>query len=170
MIDILKITIPALLVLLTAFLLLNNLLRNENNRRKYELKIKNSSETIKIRLQAYERLALLLERTSPATMILGIITPGMLNIELQKELLSNIRKEFSHNISQQIYVSDELWNAILIVRENLLKIVNSMAAEIAPDAQATELAEQIISVYNSTSHSPTEQALALLKKEVRELI
>ncbi len=170
MTEILKITIPALLVLITAFFLLHKLLRNENERRKFELKTRIAPETIKIRLQAYERLALLLERTNPTTLILSLITPGMKSLELQKELLSQIRTEFSHNISQQIYISDELWNALKIVQENLLKVVNISAEEFENNASATELAEKIISVYNANSANPTTIAISMLKKEVRELI
>ncbi len=168
--EILKITLPALLVFLTAFFLLHKLLRNENERRKHELKLKTAPDAIKIRLQAYERLALLLERTNPATLILSVITSGMNSLELQKELLSNIRNEFSHNISQQIYISDDLWNALKTVQENLLKLVNISAEEIEKNAPATELAEKIIGVYNANSENPTIISLAMLKKEVREII
>lgn len=170
MTEILKIILPALLVLITAYFLLHKLLRNENERRKFELKTKLAPETIKIRLQAYERFALLLERTNPATLILRVIAPGMNSLELQKELLQQIRTEFSHNISQQIYISDELWSALKAVQENLLKLVNISAEEIEKDAPATELAEKIIGVYNANSENPTIIALGMLKKEVREIL
>ncbi len=170
MIDILKITLPALLVLLTSYFLLHKMLRNENERRKFELKKKIAPETIKIKLQAYERLAMLLERTNPATLILSLITPGMTCLELQKELLTQIRTEFTYNISQQIYISDDLWSALKIVQENLLKLVNISAEDIERNAPATELAEKIISIYNANSENPTIIAIEMLKKEVRELI
>jgi hypothetical protein len=170
MTEILKTTLPALLVLITAYLLIHNMLRNEKHRRDNELKQKIAPETIKIRLQAYERLALLLERTSPASMIVGMIEPGMTNLDLQKALLGNIRKEFAHNIAQQIYVSNELWNAVKIVQESLLKLINSSSAQLETGASGTELAENIINVYSSTSKTPTEYAMEMLKKEVRELI
>ena len=134
------------------------------------MKSKVAGQTIKNRLQAYERLALVLERTTPNAMILNTINPGMNCIDLQKELMSSIRNEFSHNLSQQIYVSDELWNSIKVVQETLLKLVISCSAQFPPTNAATDLAEQIIQVYASAEQTPTEYALTKLKEEVRQLI
>ncbi|MDO9152739.1 MAG: hypothetical protein Q7U47_03360 [Paludibacter sp.] len=170
MIDILKIVLPAILVLLTAYLLLNKMLSNEENRRNIKLKSKVADQTIKIQLQAYERLALVLERTTPNILILNTVNSDMNCIDLQKELLNNIRNEFSHNLSQQIYVSDELWSAVKVVQETLLKLVISCSAQFPPTNPATDLAEQMIQVYASANQTPTEYAMTILKNEVRRLI
>lgn len=170
MIDILKIILPAMLVLLTAYLLLNKMLVNEDSRRNIKLKSKVAVKTIQFRLQAYERLALLLERTTPNSLILNTISSDMNCIDLQKELMSNIRKEFSHNVSQQVYVSDELWDAIKIVQESLLKLVISCSAQFPPTNIASDLAEKIITVYSSAEQTPTDYAMTMLKDEVRQLI
>jgi len=166
-IEIIKITVPALLVLLTAYLLLVKLLGNEEKRRKYELQKQTYSTLNPIRLRAYERLMLLLERTLPNTLVLNTIKPEMSNFELQKELLSVIRHEFSHNISQQIYVSDELWNYIKGTQESLLKLINTCSSQCNPQNQATELAERIIQVFSSSDQTPSELAIQKLKNEVR---
>ena len=170
MIDILKIVLPALLVFLTAYFLLNKMLNNEVDRRNKKLKSKVAGETIKIRLQAYERLALVLERMTPNVLILNTIQPNMNCIDFQKELMNTIRNEFSHNLSQQIYVSDELWNSMKVVQETLLKLVISCSSQFPPTNSATDLAEQIIQVYASTEQTPTEYALLKLKEEVRQFI
>ncbi|MDP4238887.1 MAG: hypothetical protein Q8904_05375 [Bacteroidota bacterium] len=166
-IDILKIILPALIVLLTAYLLIDKLLRNEEKRRNFELRKENSSTLTPIRLRAYERLILLLERTTPATLIVTIAKPEMTNRELHTQLLSSIRQEFSHNLSQQIYVSDDIWNHIRGAQESLLRLVNTCASQCNPANSASELAERIIQVYNASDQTPTELAINLLKKEVR---
>ncbi|MDR3651692.1 MAG: hypothetical protein P4L34_01820 [Paludibacter sp.] len=168
--DILKIVLPALLVLATAYLLIDKMLRNEDKRRNFELK-KNSNTTITpIRLRAYERLILVLERTTPSTLIVNIASPGMTNLDLHTQLLTNIRQEFSHNISQQIYVSDECWNHIRATQESLLRLVNTCAAQCNPTSSASELAERIIQVYGASEQPPTELAIDKLKKEVRNYL
>ncbi len=164
------ISIPALLVLITAYLLINKLLKNEEKRRNFELRKNNQSQITPIRLRAYERLALLLERTSPNTLVLNATKPEMTALDLQRELLASLRQEFGHNVSQQIYVSSELWGAIKSVQESLLRLVNMCAAKCPPDAKASVLAEMIIQVYSSSEQPPAETALELLKKEVRTLI
>lgn len=166
-IDILKIVLPALIVLLTAYLLIDKLLRNEEKRRNFELRKLSSSAITPIRLRAYERLMLVLERTTPSALIVNVAIPGMTNMELHTQLLSNIRQEFSHNLSQQIYVSDESWNNFRGAQESLLRLVNTCASKCNPANSATELAELIIQVYDASEQTPTELAINTLKKEVR---
>jgi len=165
--DILKIVLPAFIVFLTAYLLIDKLLRNEEKRRNFELRKLNSSTITPIRLRAYERLILVLERTTPSTLIVSVAKPQMTNLELHTELLSNIRQEFSHNASQQIYVSNEIWAGIRGAQESLLRLVNSCASKCNPAHSASELAELIIQVYGASEQTPSEVAIELLKKEVR---
>ena len=108
MTEILKIVLPALLVLVTAYLLIDRLLRNDQKRREHELRKANAATITPVRLRAYERLMLVLERTSPSQLILQTIKPGMTNLELHQQLLHNVREEFGHSLKQQIYVSNEL--------------------------------------------------------------
>jgi len=165
--DILKIVLPALLVLLTAYLLIDKLLRNEDKRRNFELHKSNLSAITPIRLRAYERLILVLERTSPNTLILSTIKPEMTNMEFHTLLLNNIRNEFAHNLSQQIYISDEVWSYIRSAQESLLRLVNSCASQCNPNESASVLAERIIQVYGGSEQTPTELAINKLKTEVR---
>ncbi len=166
--DLLSIVLPSIIVLLTAYLLLDRFLKNEEKRRIFELKKQNLSTLTPIRLRAYERLALFLERTSPNTLILDVIKPDMNCSQLHVILLETIRKEYSHNISQQIYVSNDLWMNIHSVKENLIKLFNTCAASCNPNDQATILAERIIQIYSDAPATPTEIALAQLKTEVKE--
>lgn len=168
--DILKIVLPALLVLLTAYLLINKLLNNEEKRRNFELRKNGLSIITPIRLRAYERLILVLERTTPNNLILNVAKPGMTNLQLHTELLSSLRQEFSHNLSQQIYVSDEIWNYIRSSEESLLRLINTCAAQCNPNESATVLAEKIIQVFGSSEKTPTEQAIEKLKNEVRSFL
>jgi hypothetical protein len=168
--DIIKILLPALLVLLTAYLLIDKLLRSEEKRRNFELRKDAQNTLTPIRLRAYERLILVLERTTPSTLIVSVAKPGMTNMELQTQLLESIRHEFSHNLSQQIYVSNEIWVHIRATQESLLRLVNSCSAQCNPTNSASELAERIIQVYDASEQTPTEIAIDKLKNEVRHYL
>ncbi len=169
MIEIIQLTIPALLVLITAYVLLDKMLKNDDKRRNFELQLKNNQVTTPLRLRAYERLALVLERTKPTNIVLATLKPAMNCFELQSQLLASIREEFGHNASQQIYVSNELWSAIRATQESLIQLVNLCATQCAVDAIAAELAEKIIQLYAQSDNSHGEVAIDMLKKEVREL-
>lgn len=167
MLEILKITLPALLVLLTAYLLIHKLLRNDEKCRNFELHKIAASTITPVKLRAYERLTLVLERTSPNLLVLQTLKPGMTNIELQQQLLSAVREEFGHNLSQQIYVSNELWTAVVSTRESIIQLINICASQCAPTANATELGEKVIQLFVQSEQTPTETAIGILKKEIR---
>ena len=165
--EIFKYILPAFLVMMTAYLLIDRLLSNEDKKRKHELVRKDRSAVIPLQLRAYERLMLLLERTQPANMALSIIKPGMLCMDFQSQLIDNIRKEFEHNYAQQVYVSDELWTAVVNTQENLIKLVHTAAAHFNAGEPATKLAESIIRIYAETTENPTQIATSILKSEIR---
>jgi len=169
MIELLQITIPALLVIVTAYILLDKMLKNDEKRRNFELQLKNNSASTPLRLRAYERLMLVLERTKPTVIVIQTLKPSMSSFELQSQLVAAIREEFGHNASQQIYVSNELWTAIRTTQESLIQLVNICAAQCDPSGIGTELAEKIIQLYAQTNDSPGEVAAEMLKKEVRAL-
>ena len=70
--EILKITLPALIVFLTAYFLFRDMLENGQKRREFEFRVNNSKQVTPVRLQAYERLALLLERISPQSLLIRV--------------------------------------------------------------------------------------------------
>lgn len=168
--EILKFTIPALLVVATAWILLDKHLQSDQKRRDYDLRLKNKSITTPLQFRAYERLILVLERTTPTNMVVNAIEPNMSCFDLQAKLLQTIREEFGHNASQQIYVSNELWIAIRSTQESMVKLVNMCASVCAPDMPASTLAQKMIEVYSQSEQSPGEVATQMLKNEVRELM
>lgn len=168
--QIILIIVPALLVLITAYILINKLLRSESDRRDFELRKSSLSIVTPIRLRAYERLMLLLERTEPQKLILNLIKPGMTCFELHTALVAGLRQEFSHNVSQQIYVSSELWNAIKQTEQSLLNLINLSASKCPVDGDAAILAEGIIRIYDEEENNPTRVATEILKKEVRQYL
>lgn len=164
--NIFLVAVPAFIVMMTAYLLLDKFFQNEDKKRKLEMSLKNFSVLTPIRLRAYERLALLLERTAPNALLSHTIKAEYSAQELHTQLIKSIRQEFEHNLSQQIYVSDELWEAIKSTEENLIKIINGCAGRMQ-NKSATELAEVIIRIYAESGETPTDVALNILKQEMR---
>lgn len=165
--DIIKISISGVLVFITAYYMLQNLLKNEEKKRYYEMR----KETIKtlnpVRLNAYERFALFLERINPESMLMRVQLPGMTVSDLHLALLANIREEFEHNVSQQIYVSPELWAFIKNSKESLVQFINNCYSKVPDNIPAIEFAKILLEGYGSIENPPTAVALDFLKKEVR---
>lgn len=167
--EILKIGIPALIVFLTAYFMFRDMLENNQKQREMELELKNSKLILPIKLQAYERLILLLERISPQSLLMRISPHDLNVVDYQQELLSQIRHEFEHNLSQQIYVSQILWETIRRAKENLVQIINNSADEFKNDAPALVLSNKIIENYLESNDQHIANAVNTLKKEFSKL-
>ena len=167
LLDIAKIAIPGVLVLLATYYVLNNLLKNEERNRYYNLRKETAKTLNPIRLTAYERLALFLERIQPDSLLLRVQQNGMKAKELHLALLTTIREEFEHNVTQQIYVSNDVWIVTKNAKESIVQLVNTFASEVPDDLQAIELYNIIIERYVSIEKTPVDMALNMLKSEVK---
>lgn len=168
--DILKITIPALIVFLTAWILLRNMIRNDQSKRRHEIIMQNSKTVIPIRLQAYERIVLFLERTSFESLLIRTNSPGMTARELHSALLSTIRSEFEHNLSQQIYMSQQAWEVVKNARSNNIKIINTEFENTPSTASGLEFSQKLLEKVMALDKEPTKTAVEYIKNEVSQLI
>lgn len=103
-----------------------------------------SPETVKLRLQAYERLTLLAERISLQNLLSRIPNAGLSSRQMQSSLIEAIRQEYDYNISQQVYVSPEVWRAVNNLKEQNIYVVNELASTMPFQASAMDLNKQII--------------------------
>ena len=168
--DILKITIPALLVMLTAWLLLRNMIQNDQNKRRQELLLQNNKTVTPIRLQAYERIVLFLERISLESLIVRASTPAMTASQLQSALLNAIRSEFEHNLSQQIYMSPQAWEVVKSARSNMVKIINSEAEKLPINSTGMDLTKRLFDQIMELDKEPTRAAIDFLKAEIASIL
>ncbi len=168
--EILKITIPALLVLLTAWVLIRSLLRNDQDKRRQELILQNSRTVTPIKLQAYERIVLFLERISLESLLVRVNTSGMTTLQLHSALLTTIRSEFEHNLSQQIYMSPQAWEVVKNARSNMIKMINSEFEKAKNSDNAMELSKRLLESVMEMDVEPTRAAIDYLKGEIGRMI
>lgn len=160
---------PSLLVFLTSWLLVKRFLQRESAIKVLELKSGQQKDLMPLRLQAYERLTIYLERISPNVMLLNQYEPGMTVMDFHQKLLEMIRGEFEHNYAQQIYVSAPLWTIIRNAKEEITRQVNTAAASLDPEAPAYQLSKRIFDSILEKEEFPTQRALNILKAEVGQL-
>ncbi len=165
--DLLLILIPSAIVGSTAFLVMKNLLKAEEQRRQQSQDTEKFKLIAPLRLQAYERMIMLLERIAPAQLIMRVIRNGQSAVDLQSELVANIRQEFEHNLSQQVYISSNAWELIKNAREAIVSDINTAAEKLGEKATATDLAQLIFEDDLIGDASTLHKALEFLKQEVR---
>lgn len=161
--------IPAAVVLAASYIVMKKFFENEERKRFYELRMNNHRLTLPIRLQAYERLSLLMERISLNNLILRVKKTGMTASDLQVALLAEIRAEFDHNLSQQIYVSSETWQTISNAKESTIKLINIACSKVPPNATALDLSKVIFELAMKEEAPVSYLALQFLKQDAKEL-
>ena len=165
--ELLKYTVPSLVVLATAYYLLKMFLEKEAEKTQMQLRLDVQKISLPVRMQAYERLVLLLERIEPAGLLVRTNMPGMNAIQLQSALVQSVRAEFEHNLSQQVYVSTKAWEMVRNAREETIKRINTAAMKLTPEATSTDLASLILINDIDAKQSAVKGALDLLKAEAR---
>jgi len=168
--DILMITIPALIVFFTAWVLLRNLMRNDQDKRRQELILANSRTVTPIKLQAFERIVLFLERISLESLIVRVSSPDMTASQLHTTLLNAIRNEFEHNLSQQVYMSPQAWEVVRNARSGIIKIINTEAEKMPPASTGFDLSRQLLQAIMELEKEPTRVAIDYLKGEIGRMI
>jgi hypothetical protein len=168
-IELLKLLLPSLLVFLAGYLAIERLLRAESNRRKAEIVVDRQKISTPVRLQAYERLVLYLERISPESLLIRVNQPNLTAKKLQSNLLTNIRTEWEHNLSQQLYISNKAWSIVKNAKENVIKLINTCSDKIEGDKPSILLSKIILERLVELDEHPTNKAIEFLKKEVNDL-
>ncbi|MCM8568123.1 hypothetical protein NE848_01965 [Gramella jeungdoensis] len=160
--------LPAVVVGLVAFYFFNTYSKNEENRRRFLMLRENRKTSLPIKLQAYERLALFLERISPGQ-ILFRVKPNSEDPDLYANLLiATIEQEFEHNIAQQIYITNECWDYIKTSKNATISLIRKASAK-EDITNADQLREMILKNLMG-KQAPTDTGLSYIKKEVRSLI
>lgn len=163
-------TIPALVVFMSVFVILKSFFKNEEKKWQFEMRHNAHKASLPIRLQAYERLVLLMERLTPNNLIYRVKKRSMSASELQSALLMEIRNEFDHNISQQLYVSPSTWQVIVNSKEEIIKLINVSYSGLSDKSTAMDLSKAIFDRVLEMDSTPTQQAILYLKKEAHEII
>jgi hypothetical protein len=168
--EILKYILPSLVIFLTIWVVLKYFLKVFEKQKATEVALRNRETTLGLRLQAYERLVLFLERISLDSLLTRVNQPGMSSRQLHNELLSSIRSEYEHNLSQQVYVSNKGWEALKNARAQMIKVINTSAEKTDPNASAIDLSRNIIERLGDFSKPPTQTAIEILKEEIQEML
>lgn len=168
--ELLKYTVPALIVFFTAYFLLKQLLDERQRIDRAILRQDAQKITLPLRLQAYERLTLLCDRVAIHNTLLRIRMPGMTVGELTGALLLSISQEFEHNTSQQLFVSDTLWQIINVARQQTLSLVTQAAEGLDSKADAQVLVDKIFAALDEQGMpSSLDRAIMAIRMEAGQL-
>jgi hypothetical protein len=165
--ELLKYTLPSLVLFLTVFFLMKSYLKNSISLEAMKLRAGKKSETLPIRIQAYERLMLFCERINIEQLVYRLREPGMKVKDLQSILMIAVQQEYEHNLSQQIYASSNLWKIIELAKNEVLNTIVTTADNFDRDEDALSYSNALIS--GKSSVPVLDKAKEALRSEVQLL-
>jgi len=166
--DFSKLVIPSAFVIYGMYLVIKGYLSKDLEKKLIEVRQQTNTTILPIRLQAYERMSIFLERIAPANLITRLNQHGANVAALQNALINEIRSEFNYNLSQQVYMSDKVWESIRIATEDTIALINTCAEHLEKTAPSMELAKVIISVVMESGRDVIKEALVELKSEIQK--
>ncbi|PSL06417.1 hypothetical protein [Cecembia rubra] len=165
--DLLKIVLPAGLVIYGMYLTIMSFLQKEREKMLVEIKTQNTQTILPIRLQAGERLCLLLERITPNNLVRRVNDPDYSSRDLYSQLLQEVREEFNHNLSQQVYFTDETWESVRRAVESVITMVNTAMQDMSNESRGIDLAKRIFQLSLEQKNDAIQLALKNVKDEIR---
>jgi hypothetical protein len=162
--ELISYTLPTIIMAFVAYSFFELYTKNENTKRNYLIKKNTKPDALSLRLIAYERMTLFLERINPSQLLVRIAPISENKIDYQNFVIAQIEQEYEHNLAQQIYVSEECWSTITTTKNATIQMI-LLAAKNEKISDANQLREFILKDL-LTKPSPSSVALAFLKKEV----
>ena len=160
-------TLPAIITGLVAYYLFNSYFKDQQNTRRWLLQKDNRKDLLPLRLQAFERLTLFMERINPSQLLIRITPISSEKNDYANYVIAQVEQEYEHNFAQQIYISDECWSIITAAKNATIQMIR-LAAKSEKVTDANQLRELILSDLLEKP-SPSSAALAFIKNEVGQL-
>ncbi len=169
LVELAKLIIPAAIVLYGMYLTIRSFTTKELEKAMLDHKMKSRDTVLPIRLQAYERMCLFLERISPNNLVVRLNDSAYNAKQFQQILLAEIRNEYNHNLSQQVYMSDEAWDVVKNAKEAVITVINQAGEELSEEAKGVALAKKVFEKMLEKEQDPIAHALVLVKNEIRQV-
>jgi hypothetical protein len=167
--EILRITLPTLIIAIALYYLIKQFMDREYKRRLLDLRLKNTDTILPIRLQAYERVCLFLERIHPSNLFVRVSPAGYSASEYLSILTSEIRSEYSHNLSQQVYMTEQAWSMVQEAREGLVTQLNKAYQQMPDKTKGSDLARRVLeAMMQEEEMDLINRALVFVKREIAQ--
>ncbi|MET1056563.1 MAG: hypothetical protein ABWY16_14740 [Pedobacter sp.] len=124
---------------------------------------------LQLRLQAHERMIVFVERLNPANLFIRVYEQGIPAAELQARILNEVRTEYQHNVSQQLYINAESWNVLRKLKEDTIAMINNAIGTLPPDASGKDLSRLVLEHVAGIAENPYDLTVELIKQDIHQL-
>ncbi|MFV5698907.1 hypothetical protein ACM55H_11120 [Flavobacterium sp. ZT3R17] len=166
-IELLSYTLPAVVTGVVAYYFFDLHTKNEEGRRRYLLNKEAQKNALPLRLQAFERMTLYMERINPTKLLIRIAPLSQDKNDYENLIITQIEQEFEHNLTQQIYMSDECWTIIVTAKNATIQMIRK--ANMSDRVDSADKLREVLLNDLMEKQSPSNAALAYIKNEVGQL-
>lgn len=166
-IELLSYTLPAVVTGVVAYYFFDLHTKNEEGRRRYLLNKEAQKNALPLRLQAFERITLYMERINPTKLLIRIAPLSQDKNDYENLIIAQIEQEFEHNLTQQIYMSDECWTIIVTAKNTTIQMIRK--ANMSDRVDSADKLREVLLNDLMEKQSPSNAALAYIKNEVGQL-
>lgn len=167
--DIFRTVISGLILIVAVFYLLKPYLDKLEKQPIPSINPNTENNQLSLQLQAYERLLLFVDRTNPVNLLVRLNDSAYLAAELHYQVLGEIRNEFQHNITQQLYVSATAWEIVKRIKNDTISLANSAVKVLPPHASGLDFSKLILEQMSKMENNPYDAAAALIRDDARQL-
>ncbi len=163
--------LPIFIAMLFAYLMIRVLLQTDLKKKQVDLLMAQEDTALRLRLQAYERMILFLERIHPLQLVTQNYITGMSVAQLQQACISQVVREYNHNLAQQVYSDRDSWTKLRDAKEASMNFMAEIASQINPQQDAKALVHEVSSKVNSSDNIfPSQEAIYYLQSRAQELL
>jgi len=167
--DIVILSVGIFFALLAIYYILKNDIQRFFNLKHVELNKESRAQILPLRLQAHERLIIFIDRINPANLLVRLHQQGIGIAALQAGILNEVRSEYQHNITQQLYVSSITWNVVHKLKDDTIAMINNAVQGLPADANGIELSKAILQHMATIDENPYDLSIELIKKDIQQL-
>lgn len=167
--DIVTLFTGIFLSLLAIYYVLKSDIQRFFNLKTIELDKESRTHILPLRLQAHERLIIFVDRINPANLLVRLHQQGIGISTLQAGILNEVRSEYQHNITQQLYIGSVTWTVVRKLKDDTIAMINNAVQGLPADANGIELSKAILQHMASIDENPYDLTIELIKKDIEKL-
>lgn len=165
-----SLAVGGIFIVLVAYYMIRNDIKSYLSSRKNDvLPADDKSNLLNLRLQAHERMIIFVDRINPSNLLLRLHQQGIEVGALQVMVINEIKTEFQHNITQQLYIEAATWNAVRKLKDDTIAMINNAVKDLPAEASGRELSKKVLNYMSEIEENPYELAIGLIKQDIHKM-
>lgn len=169
LIDLIVLSFGIFAALMAVYYVLKNEIESFFRIKQLELSKETRAHLLPLRLQAHERLIVFVDRLNPANLLVRLHQQGIELSTLQAGILNEIKSEYQHNITQQLYVDSVTWVVVKKLKDDTVAMINHAVKGLPNDSNGIELSKAVLQHMATLAENPYDLTIELIKKDIHKL-